>query len=289
MCSIRFDAVVAKYFGIKKMAIAKKKKPIPVFTSRQIDIANDAAVLLYNGRNFVTGKRIVGDRDFLVHFSSEFERLRKSKKPALRLSRNIIRDLIAVSMLKPMYRKQNELTYPGLERYFNSHYPSLYKGYKSKRDKEIKLLMSSEFVIKSAKAVVKPNVSAKAGYRVPFASRLLFFATPQMLIFNYANRLAEKQMNYQSRPHYAYPYYAKDMLEGLRNNWKELSRYNIPLKRKNKPEADISIAYKSHWWARRVFDIALLLHFRVFTKHYSVYNFNDITYKFQSKSNSVCP
>lgn len=271
------------------MAIAKKKKSIPVFTSRQLAIANDAAVLLYNGRDFVTGKRIVSDRDFLVHYSSEFELLRKSKKPAIRLSRSVIRDLISVSKLKPMYRKQNELTYPGLERYFNSHYPPLYKGYKSNKDKETKLLMSSEFVIKSGKAVVKPNVSAKAGYRVPFVSRMLFFAAPQMLIFNYANLLAEKHMKYQSRPHYAYPYYAKDMLDGLRKNWKELSHYNIPLKRKNKPEADIAIAYKSHWWARRVFDIALLLHFRVFTKQYSVYNFNDLIYKFQSKSNSMCP
>lgn len=271
------------------MAIAKRRKPIPVFTSRQIDIANDAAVLLYNGRDFVNGEEIVSDREFLVHFSSEFERLRKSNKPAIRLSRIIIHDLIIVSMLKPMYRKQNELTYPGLERYFNSHYPAFYRGYKTNKDKETKLLMSSEFVIKSGKAVVKPNVSAKAGYRVPFASRMLFFAAPEMLIFNYANRLAEKEMKYQSRPHYAYPYYAKDMLEGLRKNWKQLSRYNIPLKRKNKPEVDIAVAYRSHWWARRVFDIALLLHFRVFTKQYSVHNFNNLTYKFQSKSNSLCP
>ena len=91
----------------------------------------------------------------------------------------------------------------------------------------------------------------------------MFFAAPSFLIFNYSSRLGEEKLKFQSRPHYAYPDYASEMVEGLRRNWTELSKYNIPTKTANRIDADIKLAYSTHWWARRVLDIALLLRFGV--------------------------
>lgn len=271
------------------MVLAKQKKQVPLFTRAEIDAANDCAVLLWNGVDFSSGKKIVSDRDFLVYFSDEFSNI-GNKGHVLHLSRPIIHDLIIISMLKPMYRKQNELTYPGLERYISQHYPSAKLANSRTNHGDVRLGVATEFTISCARAVVKKNVSVKAGYRVPFASRLLFFAAPQLLVFNYANRLAEKKMLYQSRPHYAYPTYANDMLNGLRKNWKLLSKYNLPTEKKGIPEKEVIIAHNTDWWARRVLDIALLIHFGVFSPSVSLSSLRrSLVYTAQSRTTVSCP
>jgi hypothetical protein len=247
-----------------KMAVAKPKLPVPKFSASEIKRANACAVLIWNGISYEDGSKIVSDRDLLVYFANEFSQIEVSNSQQFSLSRNILHDLIIVSQLKPMYRKQNELSYAQLDAYLKNEYHKFVLGIKGKQAGGVKLAHASQLVKEAGKAVVKPFVSAKAGYRIPFASRLLFFAAPKFLIFNYANRLAEKKMNYQSRPHYAYQDYAFDMLEGLRLNWGELSKYCIPTENADKIERDVKLAYNTHWWARRVFDIALLIRFGVF-------------------------
>ena len=272
------------------MAVAKSKKPVPKFSAKEIKLANACAVLIWNGVSYESGKEILSDRDLLIYFSHELAKNHLSSSHRLNLSRAMLHDLIIVSLLKPMYRKQNELSYSNMENYLRRDFQKFIKAINTSKNSEEKLEHASQLVRETGKAVVLPNVSAKAGYRIPFASRLLFFAAPQILIFNYANRLAEKKMNYQSRPHYAYKDYAFDLLGGLRKNWAELSKYSIPTKEPLKAEADIKIAYKTHWWARRVLDIALLIRFGVFKPIPDVYmQILTVTYKEQGAAGVAIP
>lgn len=270
------------------MAKAKPKVQIPKFSANEIRFANACAVLIWNGLSYEDGSEITSDRDLLVYFSSEFQKLSKNFSSGFFLSRKSLHDLIIVALLKPMYRKQHELSYAKLDKFFRTNYSQYEQSIQFVTTSYEKVVKANDLVVAAAKAVVKNGVSPKAGYRVPFASRLLFFGAPDMFIFNYANRLAEKKLNYQARPHYAYPVYGRDMLQVLKNNWIELSKYNIPTEIANEPEEDITIAYHTHWWARRVLDLALLIRFRVFIPISNPYQIlKDL--KFNQQSQSLCP
>jgi hypothetical protein len=272
------------------MPILRPRIPIPKLTAQEVRVANNCAVLIWNGISYIDGKKTTSDRDLLVYFSNEFQNIITNPNQQVLLSHNIIHDLIIVSLLKPMYRKQNELSFPQLFSFLQNQYPLYNQAYNQSPHAAEKLQISTDFVIAAGKAVVLPGVSVKAGYRVPFLSRLLFFATPHMLVFNYANRLAEKQLNYQSRPHDAYPHYGKDMLSALRNNWTELSKYNIPTEELGQPEQDISLAYNTHWWTRRVLDLALLIKFNVFQPSpVALSGTANLRYSYQTSTLANCP
>jgi hypothetical protein len=265
------------------MASAKPRLPVPKFSKSEIAQANDAAILLWNGISYIDGTSIISDRHFYTYFTSCFSVLPFGG--SLTLSRHEIHDLVIAAVLKGMLRKSKEHTKVGLERFFNKEYASFaYKYYSSSTAERIE--MASKFVVAAGRAYVKRGVSIKAGYRVPFASRLMFFGLPQFLIFNYANELAEKRMGFQTRPHDAYPCFAPVMLDGLRSNWKYLSQYNIPIVKRNKVDSDIIFGHdKTDWWARRVLDLALLIHFGVFKPGTSVrQKRNELVYRYQQKT-----
>lgn len=272
------------------MVAAKPKVTIPKLTAREIRVANDCAILIWNGISFIDGKQITSDRDFLVYFSTEFQNLLANPSQPLSLSQMIIHDLIIISLLKPMYRKQNELSFPQLFSFLQNEYPVYNQAFNAASNTTEQLDISNKLVIASGRAIVRAGVSVKAGYRVPFLSRLLFFAAPHMLVFNYANKLAGKKLNYQSRPHYAYPIYGRDMLDALRNNWSHLSKYNIPTETLGKPEPDIAFAHQTHWWTRRVLDLALLIRFSVFNPSQpSLLGIRNLRYRYQTQTGVACP
>ncbi len=246
------------------MPAAKPRVSLPIFSRKEIKQANDCALLIWNGTSYIDGKEIISDRFFLTYFSHEFSKIITPKSGKFHLQPSIIHDLIIVSLFKPMLRKSSEHDFNALDNFFRKNIKQLHQNNTNISTSLDRVQISSQIVLGAGKAVVKPNVSVKAGYRVPFASRLLFFGMPEFLVFNYANQLCEKKLGYQSRPHVAYPYYANDMLQCLRNNWTELSRYNIPTEIPNQPEPQIKIVHQSHWWARRVLDLALLIKFQVF-------------------------
>ena len=245
------------------MPAAKPKRSVPKFSAMEIKRANACAVFMWNGVSYEDWKEVTSDRELLVYFSHEFAQLGTNAAQSFSLSRSALHDLIISATLKIMYRRKNELTYPNLEDYLSQNYLRAMTSAQMSKTTSDKLFHASQLVKEAGRAVVKPNVSKKAGYRISFLSWLLLFSAPQLLIFNYSNKLGEKAMNFQSRPHYAYPDYALEMVEGLRRNWIELSKYNIPTRTSNKVDADIKLAYKTHWWARRVLDIALLIRFGV--------------------------
>ena len=114
----------------------------------------------------------------------------------------------------------------------------------------------------AGKSLVDVNVQTNAGYRVPLATRILFFALPTHPLANFSNGLA-KSLNLQSRPEAAiHPFY-QIFKDCLIINSKKLYKYEMP-QSLGVLDEDIYMAVKSSdWWHRRVIDIALLLHFNV--------------------------
>jgi hypothetical protein len=192
-----------------------------------------------------------------------------------------------------MLRSQHQLSFSKMELWLRNNYNKMIKGnittYTKSKRSDKRRIIGNRLVLGVGKAVVKNGVSVSAGFRVPLSSRLLFFACPKLLIFNFANPLAVEKMYFQSRPHVAYPFFSSAMLDGLRLNWAYLSQFNVPYNSSIK-EPMIDRLRKTDWWARRVLDLALLIRFNVFPIKRSVLRlaryqqFSD-----QAKTTCKCP
>ena len=246
-------------------------RPLPVKITRlnrqEIKLANDAALLQWNGFDYVSGDEVQPDHYFLSTFSSELKKARLQPTQSIKFSDPDIRELIEVCGITVVLYRQNELNFRQMEADLMTAYPSCYRNISIAVPAGNSLNDANKLLINSSKAVVNHNLllPGRTGYRVALASRLLFFAAPECLIFNYSRPLAMRKLKYGTQPRVAYPKFAAAMLDGLRTNWGELSKYNIPFDHNGQRFADIFDLYDTHWWARRVLDIALLIKHNVFT------------------------
>jgi hypothetical protein len=198
----------------------------------------------------------------MSYFASPIQQYTTKQKSVLAFDLNHLHRLFIAAGLKPMLRKQHELSYPQFEQFFSQHF-SYYENEIKKASSTADLWkVSSAFMKRVGKSLVDVNVQTNAGYRVPLATRILFFALPTYPLANFSNGLA-KSLNLQSRPEAAiHPFY-QIFQDCLIINSKQLRKYEMPQSLEVLDD-DIYLAVRnSDWWQRRVIDIALLLHFNV--------------------------
>ncbi len=246
--------------------------------------------MLWNGVSYIDGSAITSDRDFYYDFHTTFSSILRNKS---RFNQTIIHDLIITCHLKAMLRTQHQLDFRKMENWLRNNYSKLVKpntaAFRGMKRTAKRKFSGNSLVLGTGRAVVKNGVSVSAGFRVPFASRLLFFSCPQLLIFNFSNPLAVKSMHFQARPHIAYTFYSAAMLDGLRRNWSNLSSFNVPFNSQFK-EPIIDKLRKTDWWARRVLDIALLIRFGIFSVSHSVLRLSRLQrFSDQSTMSCKCP
>jgi hypothetical protein len=163
-----------------------------------------------------------------------------------------------------MLRKQHELSYPQFEKYLIRTAQNYISDCVKSATKSDKWKASSAYVWQGGKELVDVNVQTNAGFRIPLATRILFFALPSMPIANFSNGLA-KSLNLQSRPEAAIHYYYQIFHTCMASNSSQLSKYEIPGSNGLVDDMIYKEVKNSDWWQRRVLDIALLLHFNVTT------------------------
>lgn len=246
----------------KPMPKGKTHKSAPMFSVAELDLANDCAKLLWHGISFETAKSCVSDEALMSYFASPIQQYLTKQKSALSFDLNHLHRLIIAAGLKPMLRKQHELSYPQFEQFLSQHFTSFESEIKKASNSTDLWKVSSAFMKHAGKSLVDVNVQTNAGYRVPLATRILFFALPTYPLANFSNGLA-KSLNLQSRPEAAiHPFY-QIFHDCLVNNNKQLRKYEMP-QSLGVLDDDIYLAVRnSDWWHRRVIDIALLLHFNV--------------------------
>jgi hypothetical protein len=245
------------------MPTAKTPKPVPKLSKQTICIAHCAAVELWEGRDYETGKEIIrSDEEFLSYYSSVTFGLLKNKKPTA-YSRNEIHNLIVQAKLKALYRSTLPTDIPQAIKSYKS---VPFKNYKDWKAGKLKLSSSYECGTKAAldwspKFVNSVAPSLNGNHRVALSNRILFYAMPDIEIYNFSNGLCSK-LNLQTRPQAALPHYNKMMHEGFVRNQLLL---NILIAPKgtfiNKNHYKKCLA--ADWWKRRVFDLALLIHFGI--------------------------
>lgn len=244
------------------MPKGKLHKTAPLFSVAELDLANECARLLWYGISFETAKSCVSDEQLMSYFASPVHKYVGKQLPTLSFDLTHLHSLIIAAGLKPMLRKQHELSYPQFERFLTLQL-NQYENEVAKASSSSDIWnASSAFMKNFGKALVDVNVQTNAGFRVPLATRILFFALPTLPIANFSNGLS-KSLHLQSRPEAAiHPFY-QIFQDCLAINSKQLRNYAMP-QSLGILNDDIYLAAKnSDWWHRRVIDIALLLHFNV--------------------------
>ena len=238
--------------------------PVLQFSANQLALAEVCAMELWNGYDYQTGKVCgVSDEDLLVMFATPTLAIFKNTRTRQTITELDIRELIRVAKLQALFRSTQATDFQGAIAAYRTTALAVYSGW---RKKTIRLANPYDYATRatldwSVKFVNNTSASINGNHRVPLACRILFFAMPDMMVFNFSNGLA-KQMRLQSRPQAAIPYFNKLLSDGLQLNKALLSNLEMP-----KPTVlaeDIwQLANKGDWWKRRVLDLALLLHFGI--------------------------
>lgn len=244
------------------MPPGKPHLPVPTFTRQLIALADLCARELWHGVSYQTGKKLyMGDEEFLVSFANPTKALIQNPASSLHFTEVDIRALIRTATLRALFRSTLSTDFQAGIAAFAPvvlpHYHAFITNQSSadsyKYATDATLDWCQTFVQSSQAKVVNGN------YRVPLANRILFFALPHMKIFIYSNGLGKK-MQYQTRPQAALPTYNREFDIGYKNNLPRLSNLRLPSAVSMSDSLWTSIN-QSDWWQRRVFDLALMIHF----------------------------
>ena len=245
------------------MATRRLFKQVPKFTVFELTLAEQCAIDLWNGVNYVDGEEMeVSDEEFFIDFALPFYDLVKNQNTRNLITEFSIRRLIRVANLKALFRSANPTDFQAGIRCIANDIVPLYDGMISKTLNLTPTGYGTRALLELGTRFVTPikAPTRNGNYRVPLASRVLFFAIPDMLLFNFSNELAEAML-FQKRPQAAIPFFMETLHTGLILN-NGLHSMELP-----PPNIMGSVLYKkiqkTDWWQRRVLDLALLLHFGV--------------------------
>ena len=216
-----------------------------------------------NGSYYQTGKALnISDEDLLAVFATPTFPMWNSTGTKQAVSELDIRELIRSARLKALFRSHQPTDLLGAIAAYPTTALATYSGW---RTKALKLANPYDYATEavlnwSVTFVNNAGISQNGNYRIALACRILFFAMPDMMVFNFSNGLAIEKMRLQARPQAAIPHFNKYMYEGLQLN--QVLLKNLVMPKPTVLSEDIWIAANKYdWWQRRVLDLALLLHF----------------------------
>lgn len=258
------------------MRVGQKPPEIPVLSDALLKLADIAARELWLGINYSTGKAqqpVVKDQSIPVPFGTRpvtlsDERLIemfsipfysaarahgvKDKLPLL--PQYIDPYFIRVAGLKVAPKQSMQALKEGI-RLLLTDLSADYKRYIIGKSSETSVVKVAAY---TSKLVAKFGASDNVNHRA-LAFRILFFAIPDFPCFNYSSaiinelRLSTADANFYSN-------FVETLNRGYRMNWERLVRFEMPLPTHLNSKVWLR-ARNYGWWQRRVFDLALVLHF----------------------------
>mgnify|MGYP001162171550 CR=1 FL=1 len=243
------------------MPPARPAKKIPKLPNSDIDNAEHCARLIWVGQSYLKKNKIqTEDELFLEQFSKPIESFLSNQSSTIIFDQKHIHDLMVVGGLKALFRSKSELDFFQFEKYLEKELPILIRT-----PTPIAPEKMSNFLKGASRALVHKNVKTNGGYRIVLAYRILFFALPQLTIFNFSKDLI-KALQLATRPQVAIYKFQEIFENGLAVNKSKLSSYPIPkLHRLANQNLYTASLVQGDWWQRRILDLAVRLHFKTVT------------------------
>lgn len=117
---------------------------------------------------------------------------------------------------------------------------------------------ATQITLSLAEAFFKSKAE-QIGAQISLASRLMFFAIPDMPLYNFSAGIADG-LNIKGSPKDIIGTYPDTLEDGYLRNWELLSKFEMPLP-VTLDKQIWSKARESGWWQRRIYDLALKLYY----------------------------
>lgn len=245
------------------MATNRPQISVPLFSARDIILAELCALDLWNGIDFQTGKALsISDEDLLVAFSHPTYAITNGGSTTQSISPIDIESLVKVAKLGQMLRGRTPTDYQTGISNFSAKVLPIYTKWINQPIRSPSNTQVTKAILDWSPtfAGFNPNTQAQGRHRVALCSRILFFAIPELPFFNFSGALS-KRFNLQASAEYALPHFNRIMEIGYHLNWSFLASAQMPQSTRLN-EKIMASALKADWWGRRILDIALLLHFQ---------------------------
>lgn len=256
-----------------------KRVKVPTFSRSALVLADLCAKDLWRGISYKDNVTIPSDEHFLKQFASPFlNYLYTGKIGDSHITEDSISELIKVAGLKAMrLSTANTDVQQGLDTLYFGISKLISEWIESNNRTEKLDSSSGEILGKLVERVSSLDIGLEAtqvlgegfftvagrrktGSFVALASRLLFFALPQVKLFNYSTEIAQNLGLDTSKPSFILRDYTYTLNEGFERNWQYLREFEMPFSNNIIKERLWTLAYESGWWQRRVYDLALVIH-----------------------------
>ncbi len=244
------------------MARVRVRQRVPVFSKAALDLADLCAREIWRGKSFSKESYQESEEEILLKFSLPFLSdalgIEGSKRPPI--SAKLISDFIVTAGLRQMnITKNNRDTELGIKTLNKLISTELKKSLKNVFGTNFPLL-TAELTISLSKAFHKLSDSSPSSAYLPLASRVLFFAAPNLPVFMYSDPIAEALKVEKNDKEISITQYNEAMSEGLNDNWFFLKDYQMPfLSHKLENDEFWLQARDNGWWQRRVLDLACVI------------------------------
>ena len=244
------------------MARIRVRKRVPVFSKAALDLADLCAREVWRGKSYSKETFQVSEEELLLRFSvpflSEALSIEGSKRPDI--SVDLINNFIITAGLKQMnITKGNRDTDAGLKLLNKTISKQLKNSLNYVFDTNFNLL-TSDLTIDLSKAFHKMSSASPTSAYLPLASRLLFFAAPNLPVFMYSDPLADALKVEKNDKEESVRQFYESMSEGLNDNWFHLKDYQMPFLSKKEENDEFWLQARDNgWWQRRVLDLACVI------------------------------
>jgi hypothetical protein len=238
-------------------------KKIPKFNKADIETAHLCAKALWYGIDYSTGNPHRSDADLLNIFFGNFNEHAINKNIiSPRVFRGDVKELIIAAKVYILFRGINGMNFTkGIATMYSDIFPRMHDATKNPQIAN-RLQTGQTCLWKLSKGIVVK----KHHNRIALSSRILFYLTPNLMIFNYCRPIS-KYLGLSAIPQNNYISYYKTLEAGLKINQSQLGALRMPPTRDGLTQKDWDIINKSDWWQRRVLDLAILIQTGKFKTH----------------------
>lgn len=236
--------------------MATVKKSVPKFTPLQIKIADLCARELWRGSKYTSDIETDSDEILMSLLHTPFYKLSNKISKSYKLSHQELDKFTKAADLRRLVNLGNVNRQKGLD----SIRLDIGKKYRKwlKNPNKTFTTEPPDAIKKLGEEFFKKSKIKKTGNHIALASRILFFAIPDMTFFNYSNSIAKELGFSINNPSVIIHDYHQTLEKGLDLNWDELIKYEMPLSHIELPDSLWETARNNGWWQRRVLDLALL-------------------------------
>lgn len=244
------------------MGRVRVRRRVPVFSKAALDLADLCAKEIWRGKSFSTSSYQQSEEELLLRFSvpflSEALGIEGSKRPEI--SVDLINQFIITAGLKQMnITKGNRDTDAGLKLLNKTISKELKKSLNYVFDTNFHLL-TAELTIELSKEFHRMSSASPTSAYLPLASRILFFAAPNLPVFMYSDPLGEALKVEKNDKEESLKQFYESMSDGLDDNWFHLKDYQMPFFSKKDENDEFWLQARDNgWWQRRVLDLACVI------------------------------